>query len=87
MVESKHAAPHAWTMVEVDVTDLWAWRMAEKDAFEREHGIRLTLLPFFMFAVDEIAARLSADERIVPRERHRGARERQPRIATATTIA
>jgi len=51
MVESKHAAPHAWTMVEVDVTDLWAWRMAEKDAFEREHGIRLTLLPYFMFAV------------------------------------
>lgn len=51
MVESKHAAPHAWTMVEVDVTDLWAWRTAEKDAFEREHGIRLTLLPFFMFAV------------------------------------
>jgi 2-oxoisovalerate dehydrogenase E2 component (dihydrolipoyl transacylase) len=51
MVESKHAAPHAWTMVEVDVTDLWAWRMAEKDAFEREHGLKLTLLPFFMFAV------------------------------------
>lgn len=51
MVESKHAAPHAWTMVEVDVTDLWAWRMAEKDAFEREHGVKLTLLPFFMFAV------------------------------------
>ena len=51
MVESKHTAPHAWTMVEVDVSDLWAWRMAEKDAFEREHGLRLTLLPFFMFAV------------------------------------
>jgi 2-oxoisovalerate dehydrogenase E2 component (dihydrolipoyl transacylase) len=51
MVESKHAAPHAWTTVEVDVTDLWAWRMAEKDAFERENGVKLTLLPFFMFAV------------------------------------
>ena len=24
MVESKHNAPHAWTMVEVDVTNLWA---------------------------------------------------------------
>jgi 2-oxoisovalerate dehydrogenase E2 component (dihydrolipoyl transacylase) len=53
MVESKATAPHAWTMVEVDVTDLWAWRMAEKDAFEREHGVKLTLLPFFMFAVTE----------------------------------
>ncbi len=51
MVESKHTAPHAWTMVEVDVTDVWAWRMAEKDAFEREHGVKLTLLPFFMYAV------------------------------------
>jgi 2-oxoisovalerate dehydrogenase E2 component (dihydrolipoyl transacylase) len=53
MVESKQTAPHAWTMVEVDVSDLWAWRLAERDAFEREHGIKLTLLPFFMFAVTE----------------------------------
>ena len=51
MVESKHTAPHAWTMVEVDVSELWAWRMAERGAFEREHSIKLTLLPFFMFAV------------------------------------
>ncbi|MGA3036846.1 MAG: dihydrolipoamide acetyltransferase family protein [Vulcanimicrobiaceae bacterium] len=51
MVESKHTAPHAWTMVEVDVTNLWAWRTREKDAFERENGQKLTLLPFFMRAV------------------------------------
>jgi 2-oxoisovalerate dehydrogenase E2 component (dihydrolipoyl transacylase) len=51
MVESKHTAPHAWTMVEVDVSNVWAWRTAEKDAFEREHGMKLTLLPFFMHAV------------------------------------
>ena len=51
MVESKHNAPHAWTMVEVDVSNVWAWRLAEKDAFEREHGMKLTLLPFFMHAV------------------------------------
>src|SRR5580658_1619340 len=51
MVESKHNAPHAWTTVEVDVSELWAWRTAEKDAFERENGVKLTLLPFFMFAV------------------------------------
>ena len=53
MVESKQTAPHAWTMVEVDVSNLWAWRLVEKDAFEREHGVKLTLLPFFMFAVAE----------------------------------
>jgi 2-oxoisovalerate dehydrogenase E2 component (dihydrolipoyl transacylase) len=53
MVESKHTAPHAWTMVEVDVTTLWKWRGATKDAFERETGTKLTLLPFFMHAVAE----------------------------------
>jgi len=51
MVESKHTAPHAWTMVEVDVTNLWTWRTRAKDAFERENGGKLTLLPFFIRAV------------------------------------
>ncbi|HEY6326376.1 MAG TPA: dihydrolipoamide acetyltransferase family protein [Candidatus Cybelea sp.] len=53
MVESKHTAPHAWSMVEVDVTDVWEWRVREKDRFERETGNRLTLLPFFIRAVVE----------------------------------
>jgi len=56
MVESKHTAPHAWTMVEVDVTNVWKWRLREKDAFERTHGVKLTLLPFFMRAVVESLA-------------------------------
>lgn len=51
MVESRHTAPHAWSMVEVDVTDVWQWRVREKDRFERETGYRLTLLPFFIRAV------------------------------------
>ncbi len=51
MVESRHTAPHAWSMVEVDVTDVWQWRLSEKDRFERETGFRLTLLPFFIRAV------------------------------------
>jgi len=53
MVESKRTAPHAWTMVEVDVTELWKWREREKTAFEQRGGHRLTLLPFFMRAVVE----------------------------------
>ena len=53
MVESKHTAPHAWSMVEVDVTNLWKWRTREKDAFTRDHGMSLTLLPFFIRAVVE----------------------------------
>jgi len=51
MVESRHTAPHAWSMVEIDVTDVWQWRVREKDRFERETGYRLTLLPFFIRAV------------------------------------
>ncbi|MBV8117606.1 MAG: 2-oxo acid dehydrogenase subunit E2, partial [Candidatus Eremiobacteraeota bacterium] len=53
MVESKRTAPHAWSMVEVDVTNLWKWRTREKDRFESEHGYKLTLLPFFVRAVVE----------------------------------
>jgi 2-oxoisovalerate dehydrogenase E2 component (dihydrolipoyl transacylase) len=51
MVESKHTAPHAWAMVEVDVTDLWKWRVAAKERFGRDKGYPLTLLPFFVQAV------------------------------------
>jgi 2-oxoisovalerate dehydrogenase E2 component (dihydrolipoyl transacylase) len=50
MLESKHNAPHAWTMVEVDVSGLWKWRNAEKERFARDHGYPLTLLPFFVYA-------------------------------------
>jgi 2-oxoisovalerate dehydrogenase E2 component (dihydrolipoyl transacylase) len=56
MVESKHTAPHAWSMVEVDVTNLWKWRTREKDRFERDTGYKLTLLPFFIRAVVESLA-------------------------------
>ncbi len=51
MVESKHTAPHAWTTIEVDVTNLWKWRTSEKERFSREKGYALTLLPFFIHAV------------------------------------
>ncbi len=53
MVESKHTAPHAWSMVSIDVTNVWKWRAREKDRFERETGYKLTLLPFFIRAVVE----------------------------------
>jgi 2-oxoisovalerate dehydrogenase E2 component (dihydrolipoyl transacylase) len=53
MAESKQTIPHAWTMVEVDVTNAWKWREQAKEQFEREHGVKLTLLPFFLRAVSE----------------------------------
>ncbi|MBV9719838.1 MAG: 2-oxo acid dehydrogenase subunit E2 [Candidatus Eremiobacteraeota bacterium] len=56
MVESRHTAPHAWSMVEIDVTDVWQWRLREKDRFERESGYKLTLLPFFIRAVVQALA-------------------------------
>lgn len=56
MVESRHTAPHAWSMVEIDVTDVWQWRLREKDRFERETGYKLTLLPFFIRVVVQALA-------------------------------
>jgi len=56
MVEAVRTTPHAWTMVEVDVTNVWAWRAKERAAFERDHGAKLTLLPFFVRAVVESLA-------------------------------
>ncbi|HVA36242.1 MAG TPA: dihydrolipoamide acetyltransferase family protein [Candidatus Dormibacteraeota bacterium] len=53
MVESKRTAPHAWSMVEVDVTNVWKWRAREKDAFLQQTGYPLTLLPFMLSAVVE----------------------------------
>jgi 2-oxoisovalerate dehydrogenase E2 component (dihydrolipoyl transacylase) len=50
MVESKQTAPHAWSTIEIDVTNLWKWREREKARFERETGYKLTLLPFFIRA-------------------------------------
>ncbi len=53
MVQSKHDAPHAWTMVEVDVTRLVHYRNQIKDEFKKKEGCNLTFLPFFIKAVVE----------------------------------
>src|SRR5829696_4920002 len=53
MSASKREAPHAWTMVEVDVSRLAALREREKVAFSEREGINLTYLPFIVRAVVE----------------------------------
>jgi 2-oxoisovalerate dehydrogenase E2 component (dihydrolipoyl transacylase) len=53
MVKSKHEAPHAWTMVEVDVTNLVNYRNSIKDSFKTKEGLNLTFLPFFIKTVVE----------------------------------
>ncbi len=51
MVLSKTTVPHAWSMVEADVTDLVTWRAREKDAFKAAEGVNLTFLPIVVLAV------------------------------------
>ncbi|OIN68496.1 branched-chain alpha-keto acid dehydrogenase subunit E2 [Exiguobacterium sp. KRL4] len=53
MVRSKQEAPHAWLMIEVDVTNLVEARNRHKDAFFKQEGVKLTFLPFFMKATVE----------------------------------
>jgi 2-oxoisovalerate dehydrogenase E2 component (dihydrolipoyl transacylase) len=51
MLRSKHEAPHAWTMVEADVTNLVAYRDSIKDEFKKREGFNLTYFAFFVKAV------------------------------------
>ncbi|MDO8617255.1 MAG: dihydrolipoamide acetyltransferase family protein [Dehalococcoidia bacterium] len=51
MAASAFTAPHAWLVVEADVTGLVALRQAQKEAFRGRHGVDLTYLPFAAHAV------------------------------------
>jgi len=46
MVRSLATSPHAWTLQEVDVTNLVRYRESEKEGFRARHGVPLTYLPF-----------------------------------------
>ncbi len=53
MRQSKHEAPHAWTMMQVDVTGLVKIRDQQGDEFKRREGVSLSYVPFFIKAVVE----------------------------------
>lgn len=53
MARSKQTVPHAWIMVETDVSGLVALRARIKDAFKEQHGFSLTYLPFMLRATVE----------------------------------
>ncbi|MFD2704333.1 dihydrolipoamide acetyltransferase family protein [Salibacterium lacus] len=53
MVKSKEEIPHGWTMVEVDVSNIVAYRDRIKDEFKEKEGFSLTFMPFFMKAIVE----------------------------------
>jgi 2-oxoisovalerate dehydrogenase E2 component (dihydrolipoyl transacylase) len=51
MRQSVTEIPHAWTMIEVDVTNLVILRNKLKDDFVRQEGVNLTYLAFLLKAV------------------------------------
>lgn len=51
MLRSKQEIPHAWTMVEVDVTKLVEYRNSLKEEFKTKEGFNLTFFAFFVKAV------------------------------------
>ncbi|WP_035721788.1 dihydrolipoamide acetyltransferase family protein [Gracilibacillus boraciitolerans] len=51
MVRSKTEIPHAWMMIEVDVTNLVAYRNDEKNNFRENEGYNLSYFAFFLNAV------------------------------------
>ena len=53
MVRSVQTSPHAWTIVEVDMTRLVKHRAKVKEEFKRREGLDLSFLPFVMLAVVE----------------------------------
>ena len=51
MIESRRTSAHVHCMFEVDLTRIVQLRNKNKSAFEKRHGVRLTLMPFFARAV------------------------------------
>lgn len=51
IVNSKREIPHAWVMIEVDVTELVNFRNKIKAEFAHREGYKLTYFPFFVKAV------------------------------------
>ena len=54
MVRSLATSPHAWTLQEIDVTNLFRYREAEKENFKKRHGVGLTYLPFVVQILCEV---------------------------------
>ncbi|KKK39189.1 branched-chain alpha-keto acid dehydrogenase subunit E2 [Mesobacillus campisalis] len=74
MVQSKHETPHAWLMMECDVTGLVHYRSKVKDDFKEKEGFTLTYLPFFIKSAVETLKEFPklnsqwADDKIIVRK-------------------
>ncbi|HEY8755073.1 MAG TPA: dihydrolipoamide acetyltransferase family protein, partial [Candidatus Dormibacteraeota bacterium] len=51
MVRSRHTSPHAWMMMEVDMSRVARLRATRRTEFEQRYGAKLTYLPFVARAV------------------------------------
>jgi 2-oxoisovalerate dehydrogenase E2 component (dihydrolipoyl transacylase) len=51
MTAAATSIPHAWCMMEADVTELAKWREREKAAFKAREGVNLTYVPIVVRAV------------------------------------
>lgn len=75
MVQSKHEIPHAWTMMQVDVTGLVKLREQAGPEFQARTGRPLSYMPFFIKAVVEslreypiLNAQWNGDEIVIKQE-------------------
>jgi 2-oxoglutarate dehydrogenase E2 component (dihydrolipoamide succinyltransferase) len=57
MLKARQTIPHGQCVMEVDLTQVVAWREAEKTAFQEQHGANLTFTVLFVHA---LARRLAA---------------------------
>jgi 2-oxoisovalerate dehydrogenase E2 component (dihydrolipoyl transacylase) len=53
MLKSKQTIPHAWTVAEVDMTNVVRFRQKVKETFKQREGIDLTFVPIIVKAVVE----------------------------------
>ena len=53
MVRSVSTSPHAWSMVEVDMTEIARLRASLGGEWKKREGFELTFLPFALKAVAE----------------------------------
>lgn len=57
MVRSRQTSPHAWLMMEVDMSRVWRIRGALREEFQKRYATKLTFLPFVARAVCEALRR------------------------------
>ena len=74
MLRSTHEIPHAWMMMEVDVTELVEYRDSIKNEFKKKEGFNLTYFAFFLKAVAQalkefpIINSVWADDKIIQKK-------------------